>query len=127
MKKTVLLSIAFLASVWLACSGSDTYRGEWKAIDTKGAKAKITFEAKSFMISDSTGKNKKFDYTQNSIKTENGVETYGIVLADGRKYQLNFPLANNESLGLIKDENGNLLYAIGRKDFVSYEDIFGLK
>ncbi|MEE1945469.1 hypothetical protein VRU48_10140 [Pedobacter sp. KR3-3] len=127
MKKTVLLSIVFLVSILIACSGSDTYRGEWKATDTKGEKSKITFEAKSFVFTDSTGKSKKFNYTQNSIKTENGVETYGIVLEDGRKYELNFPKANDESQGIIKDENGKLIYAIGRKDYISYEDVFGLK
>ncbi|WP_199141048.1 hypothetical protein [Pedobacter sp. ASV12] len=127
MKKLVHLSLGLFVGLLMACSGSDTYRGEWKATDTKGTKTKITFEAKSFMLTDSLGKSKKFNYTQNSIKTENGVETYGIVLEDGRKYEINFPKANDESQGIIKDENGKLIYAIGRKDYVSYEDVFGLK
>ncbi len=127
MKKSVFLSLVVLASILLACSGSDTYRGEWKATDTRGGKSKITFEAKSFVLTDSLGKNKKFNYTQNSIKTENGIETYGIVLEDGRKYEINFPVASDETIGIIKDGNGKLMYAIGRKNYVSYEDVFGLK
>lgn len=127
MKKCVLLLLLLLANILIGCSGSATYQGEWKATDTEGTKAKIVFEAKSFVLTDSMGKSKKFNYTQNSIKMENGVETYGIALEDGRTYEINFPVANDETIGIIKDENGKLIYAIGRKDYVNYEGVFGLK
>ncbi len=127
MKKSSVLLVGIFAILLIGCSGSDTYRGSWKATDSQGAKLEIFFEAKIFTIKDSIGESKKFDYTQNSVQSENSVETYGIKLGDGRGYQINFPNANDESLGIIKDENGNPIYTISRKDYIKYEDIFKLK
>lgn len=121
-----LLPVIFILLL-IACSGSDTYRGSWKAMDSNGRKWEIVFDEKSFTVRDSTGKNEKYDYTQNAVNVENSVETYGIQLGDGRKYQINFPVADDESKGLIKDENGNPMYTIGRKDYVQYEDLFKLQ
>ena len=127
MKKVSIFSLLLVVITMISCSGSDTYRGSWKALDVEGNKFEIIFDAKSFVIKDSLGKSTKFEYTQNSVKTENFVETYGIKLSDGRGYQINFPNSKDESIGLIFDENGNGLYTISRKDYIKYEDIYKLK
>nr|WP_315257074.1 hypothetical protein [uncultured Flavobacterium sp.] len=126
MKKIRVTLLAILAVILVGCSGSDTYRGSWKATDSKGEKFELFFDAKNFTVKDSTGKSKKYDYSQNSVEIENSVATYGIQLGDGRGYQINFPNAEDESLGLIKDENGNPMYTISRKDYIKYEDVFKL-
>lgn len=127
MKKVSIFSLLLVIITMISCSGSETYRGSWKALDVEGNKFEIIFDAKSFVIKDSLGKSTKFEYTQNSVKTENFVETYGIKLSDGRGYQINFPNSKDESIGLIFDENGNGLYTISRKDYIKYEDIYKLK
>jgi hypothetical protein len=126
MKKISIRLLAILAVILVGCSGSDTYRGSWKATDSKGGKFELFFDAKNFTVKDSLGKSKKYEYTQNSVEIENSVATYGIQLGDGRAYQINFPNADDESLGLIKDENGNPLYTISRKKYIKYEDVFKL-
>jgi hypothetical protein len=126
MKKISGAFFGVLVVILIGCSGSDTYRGSWKATDSKGAKYELFFDAKSFTVKDSSGKNEKYEYSQNSVEIENSVSTYGIQLSDGRGYQINFPIANNESLGLIKDENGETLYTISRKGYLKYEDVFKL-
>ena len=126
MKKFKIFSLAVLTSILVSCSGSDTYRGLWKATDPNGNKFDITFDAKSFVIKDTLGKSNRYEYTQNSVKTENSVETYGIKLEDGRGYLINFPNAKDESVGLIFDENGKGLYTISRDNYISYDDIYNL-
>lgn len=88
--------VFLLAGILLlaACSGSDVYNGKWKATDTNGIHFEINFEPKSFSIIDSTGKVVKYEYSQNSVKIENSVRTYGIRVGDGRAYQIHFPITN---------------------------------
>jgi len=126
MKKISITLLAILSVILVGCSGSDTYRGSWKATDSKGGKFEIFFDAKNFTVKNSSGKSEKYDYTQNSVVIENSVTTYGIQLGDGRGYQINFPNADNETLGFIKDENGNPIYTISRKDYRQYEDVYKL-
>lgn len=126
MRKISITILGILAIILVGCSGSETYRGSWKALNSKGNKFEISFDAKNFTIKDSLGKVEKYEYSQNSVSIENSVSTYGIQLQDGRKYEINFPNSKNESLGLLKDENGNPIYTIGRKNYVKYEDIFKL-
>lgn len=124
MKKASIALLGILPVIFVGCNGSDTYRGWWKATDSNGAKFELFFNAKDFTVRNSSGKKEKFEYSQNSVQIENAVSTYGIQLDDGRNYQINFPKSNDESMGIIKDENGNPIYTIGRKDFVKHEDIF---
>jgi hypothetical protein len=126
MKKASIALLGILAVILVGCSGSDTYRGSWKATDAKGKKFELFFNAKDFTVRNSSGKKEKFEYSQNAVQIENSVSTYGIQLADGRNYQINFPKSDDESMGLIKDENGTPLYVISRKDYLKYEDIFKL-
>jgi hypothetical protein len=121
------ISILIVAVFLLACSGSETYRGGWKATDGNGAKFEIMFDAKSFIVQDSLRKETKFEYTQNSVNIKNSISTYGIQLGDGRNYQINFPKANDESVALMLDNNGYVLYTMSRKDYLKYEDVFKLQ
>jgi hypothetical protein len=119
--------LGFMVFLITACGGSDAYQGTWKATDGDGSKFEITFDSKKFDVKDSLGKIEKYDYSQNSVNIENSVKTYGIKLSDGRGYQINFPNANNDAVGLIKDENGDPIYVISRQSYMSYDDIFKLK
>lgn len=124
MKKIFLL--IFLTLILLtSCEGSDSYQGKWKAMNSKGEKFEIFFYPKSFSIKDSLGKSQEYNYTQNSIKSENSIKSYGILLEDGRRYLIYFPL-KDESIGLIKDENGEQMFTISRKKHITYEDIYKL-
>jgi hypothetical protein len=127
MKKLNSVLLAIAAIFLIACSGSETYRGGWKATDSNGAKLEIIFDAKSFSVQDSMRKSTKFEYTQNSVNIKNSIATYGIQLGDGRNYQINFPKANDESVALVLDNNGYVLYTMSRKEYLKYEDVFKLK
>ncbi len=124
MKKCSLLLI-FLFTIFFSCKGSDTYQGNWKALDLDGKKFEVNFSPTKFSIKDSDGKTKVYEYTQNSIKSENSMATYGILLKDGRGYQIFFP-KNDESVGLILDENGKQMYTISRKNYITYDEIYKL-
>lgn len=127
MKKTTTFLLGLVIVFLHGCSGSDTYRGLWKATGSRGEKLEITFEAKNFSIKDSTGKTNNFSYTQNSVSIKNSVETYGIKLSDGRAYYISFPIADDESKGVILDGGGNLTYIISKTGYIGYEDIYKLK
>ncbi len=43
MKKLNSLIIVILALIICACSGSETYRGKWQALDNEGAKYEFFF------------------------------------------------------------------------------------
>lgn len=126
MRMTKKILSALVLAFLFGCSGSDTYRGLWKATNAIGEKFDITFEAKSLSVKDSTGKVSKYEYTQNSVSIENAVETYGIKLSDGRDYLINFPLPDDETKGVIKDAGGNMIFIIGKGTYVKYEDIYKL-
>ncbi len=118
MKKLSILLLGIFTVILIGCSGSDRYRGAWKATDAEGVKFDLFFDAKSLTVTDSTGKSQKFDYTQNSIEFKNSVENYGIQLGNGTSYKIVFPDSNKESFGLIKDEAGNSLYTISRTVYI---------
>ena len=124
MKKFSIILI-FFSIIFFSCEGSDSYQGNWKALDSNGIKFEISFSPTKFSIKDSVGKSNVYEYTQNSIKSENSIETYGILLKDGRGYQIYFP-KKDESVGLLLDENGKQMYTICRKDYVTYDEIYKL-
>ena len=94
-------------------------------MNPKGEKFEIEFSPKKVSIKDSSGKSSEYKYVQNSIKSENSIETYGIRLSDGRGYQIYFP-KNDESVGLMMDENGSQMFTISRAKYLTYEDIYKL-
>ena len=126
IKRINQLLVLFLL-ILSSCSGSKTYQGKWKATDPSGKKFDIEFSPKSFTIKDETGDSSNFEYTQNSIKIENSIETYGIQLGDGRVYQIHFPIATDESIGVILDGAGNLNYTIDRSEYKTLQDVYKLK
>jgi hypothetical protein len=126
MKNTLFFLSSFFMIFLIACSGSDTYRGKWKAMDKEGNKFEISFEPKSFTVTDSLGKEAKYDYTQNSVSIKNSAATYGIQLGDGRGYQIHFPNTAYEYQGSLRDENGVTLYTLNRNEYTPYEDIYKL-
>ena len=122
----IILSITIFL-LFIACDGSDTYRGKWKATDREGAHYEISFGENNFTVEPDSGEIKQFSYTQNSINIENSTKTYGIQLDDGRNYQIIFPIKNDETKGIINDGNGQLIYTISRNKFMTYEDIYKFK
>lgn len=126
MKNTIGLVYGFLLVLLFSCSGSETYRGTWKAMDADGNRIEILFDAKSFVVKTDSLEQKEYKYTQTQVRIENSVKTYGIQLEDGRKYQIYFPNSDDESLGLIRDEHGGTLYTISRNEFLQPENIYKL-
>ena len=127
MRKLITFFLALVLISLYSCSGSDTYRGLWKAINERGEKFEITFDAKSFTVKDSAGKTDTYTYKQNSVSIKNSIETYGIQVSDGKSYVINFPVADDETKGVIQDATGRPLYIIGRSKYVQYEEVYGLK
>jgi len=128
MKTCYLITSFFFALLVLAsCSGSDVYQGHWKATDPDGKKYEINFEPEIFSIKDQSGHVDKFEYTQNSIKIENSVKTYGIHISDGRAYTIFFPIANDTSKAVILFQNTQPLYTISRTSYIEYKDLYKLK
>lgn len=77
--KTAALLPALTVSLLLsACSGSEAYRGEWKAMAPDGSKAEISFAEKSFTVKDEKGAQTVYEYTQNEYQYENGRTSYEI-------------------------------------------------
>lgn len=127
MKNLIASFCGILLLLLAACSGSDTYRGAWKAMDIQGARYEIVFDARKFTVKGSDDKVVVFRYTQNSVHIRNAVKTYGIRLSDGRSYQIDFPDSKDESTGLIKDANGVPVYTISRNNYIPYTDLYQLK
>lgn len=125
MKRLQFLILAVCTVLLFSCEGSDVYRGEWKAVDTDNEKLTLSFEAKSFSISYPDGELEKRDYTQNQVSIENGVKTFGIK-SEGRTFKLHFPISGDESKGTFQDENGKIIYTIGRTDYITYDDLYGI-
>lgn len=125
--KKLLLFFSILSFLLIACSGSDVYRGAWKATDAQGGKFELVFDAKLFSVTDSTGKKDEFKYSQNSVNINNGVSSYGIQLSDGRKYEILFPIPSNPKVALLKDENNVPVFAISRDEYMKYEELYNLK
>jgi hypothetical protein len=108
------------------CSGSDVYQGNWKATDSEGNRFEIDFMPKSFKVNDLKGKIVAYEYTQNSVKIENSVKTYGIKLSDGRMFKIFFPLADDTSKGVLMLSNDEPLYTLCRTEYIEYKDLYNL-
>ncbi|MFK8037946.1 MAG: hypothetical protein AB8B74_06625 [Crocinitomicaceae bacterium] len=126
MKKIYSILTILTLALLSACSGSDTYRGNWKATDSNGTQFDLNFEAKTFSVKNQLDEITTHGYTQNSININNSIETYGIKLDDGRSCQINFPIADDESKGIITDGSGIVIYTISRTDYINYNDLNSL-
>lgn len=131
MRKIKLILTLFLFIVLLSCNGSDSYIGNWKALDLKDKKHEIIFSKDKIFIKDSTGKLLK---QHNYIQTGNGhqgssnrfIDTYDILLNNGIKYEIYFP-KNDEGCGLIRYKNGENLYTISKTKYLTIDDINKIK
>ena len=121
---TTLFILALIALT--GCSGSDVYLGEWKGTDINGDKYTLSFNPENFSIKRENGDSLNFEYTQNSVKTENSAKTYGIKLRDGRTYNIFFPIANDVSKGLMTMENGKPVYTLSRTSYLSQDELYSL-
>lgn len=126
MKKYISLFFALVALLLTNCKGSESYRGNWKAMDAEGHKSEITFTENTITVKDSTGEVTTLQYTQNSIKFHNTECTFGITIKDKGTFQIYFPNKKCDS-GLIRIDDNNTLYSIDRNEFLSFEDRFGRK
>ncbi|RZL32497.1 MAG: hypothetical protein EOO96_13935 [Pedobacter sp.] len=126
MKNFSYIFFALIATFFVACSGSDTYQGEWKATNNQGSKYTLNFSPKELSIKDSTGKSVKYGYTQNSIKISNGIKNYGINLKDGRKYTITFPISKDETKAYLSGGNGKTVYTLSRNSYISQDDLYQL-
>jgi hypothetical protein len=121
---TTLFIFALIALT--GCGGSDSYLGEWKGTDINGDKYTLSFKPKDFSIKRANGDSLNFEYTQNSVKTENSVRTYGLKLKDGRAYNIFFPIANDVSKGFMTMEDGKPVYTLSRTAYISQDEIYNL-
>ncbi|MBS1511881.1 MAG: hypothetical protein JST86_13625 [Bacteroidetes bacterium] len=124
---TSVYLLALSTLILSGCEGSGKYRGKWKATAVNGAKYEITFNAKSFTVNDSTANPEAHDYTQYSYTYDNGITTYGIALANGRKYLLRFPNKDEAGVAIMMTEGGALMYTLSRNKFITNDDMYKLK
>jgi hypothetical protein len=122
----LIIPVTFIILILISCEGSDVYRGEWKAIDTEGEKAEILFTADQITISPENGEQVIWEYSQNSVSIENGRRSYGINVDQGASFRIVFPIKNDQEKGAIADQNNRIVYIIGRNNFYTYEEVFGL-
>ena len=126
MKIFTIIFITLFTFIIVGCSGSDVYRGKWKATSEDGTQSELDFGENDLAVT-VNGETQHFEYTQNSVNISNSVETYGVKLGDGRAIQIHFPIANDESKGSILDANGRPIYIISRSDYLGYEDVYGIQ
>jgi uncharacterized lipoprotein YehR (DUF1307 family) len=124
MKKIKLVIVNCLFLLLYSCGSSDDYQGKWKAVNLEGEKHEITFLQKKITIREISGNTVQYSFIQTGMghqgSTERTIDNYTILLNNGAKYQIYFP-KNDETMGIILDENGAPLFTISRKDFLSYD------
>lgn len=126
MKRTLSAALLLFTFILAGCEGSDVYQGTWKALDKEGNKIEIMFSPTEMSIENGDKQAEKWGYTQNSVNINNGVRNYGIKVDNGKTYSIIFPIANDTEKGAVADQNGNILYIIGKKKYYTYDDIYGL-
>ena len=111
-------SLLFLSS----CSGSKVIQGRWKAQDVSKSYSGIIFQSKKLIID-----KEDYDYTQNKMGSENGIDYYGFEI-DGEEFIIIFPDKTHKNIALfIKPSydnplKGQLIYALNRNDKPDYEE-----
>ena len=127
MQKIKLILNLFSFIILLSCNGSDSYIGNWKALDIKEKKYEIIFSKDKISIKDNSG---KLLNQQTYIQIRNGhqgssnrfIDTYDILLNNGIKYEIYFP-KNDEDCGLIRYKTGEILYTISKTKYLTIDDI----
>ena len=121
--KTALLPALAAALLLGACSGSESYRGEWKAVasdgsKSDGSKAEITFAEKSFTVKDEKGKEAVYEYTQNQYKLESGRTSYGIDIKNASEARIVFPFKGKADRATMVAPDDTILYMLDRHAYV---------
>ena len=126
MKRIIPATFILFCIILTSCSGSDVYQGTWKALDGEEKQFEITFRPKEMAIKEVDGESEKQGYSQNSVSIRNSTRTYGIQLDNGMSYSVVFPIPGNVEKGAITDQNGQILFIIGKSKYYSYKDVYGL-
>ena len=117
----------FAAALFLtACSGSEAYRGEWKATAADGTKAEIVFAEKSFTVKDEKGGQTVYEYTQNKYQFENGRTSYGIDIKNGSEAQIVFPFKGNGERAAMTAPDDTILYTLDRRAYIPVDRFWQL-
>ncbi|AYG00456.1 glycosyltransferase [Lactococcus allomyrinae] len=118
----LLLGLAISLVVLVGCSGSKSIQGTWKVQDASGDNSTITFTDKKVTVDGQT-----YNYTQNAVGTENGVNYYGIK-QDGQNYTIIFPDKNKNIAIMIQPDStddylkGTMLYAMNKTNQPNYKE-----
>ena len=124
--KTALLPALAAALLLGACSGSESYRGEWKAVASDGSKAEITFAEKSFTVKYEKGKETVYEYTQNQYKLESGRTSYGIDIKNASEARIVFPFKGKTDRATIVAPDDTILYMLDRHAYVPTDQFWKL-
>ncbi|MBX9449875.1 MAG: hypothetical protein KL787_09220 [Taibaiella sp.] len=120
MKKSVLFGIVILISAVMlsGCKGSGTYRGEWKVTGINGDRFVFHFLEKSLVTTGTSGRSDTVGYTQNVIRIENGIRSYGIHLSNGYQYLIVFPVKSDDTKAKITNPEGGTIFTMGRSAYI---------
>ncbi len=125
-KTAALLPALATALLISACSGSESYRGEWKAVASDGSKAEITFAEKSFTVKDEKGKETVYEYTQNQYKLESGRTSYGIDIKNASEARIVFPFKGKTDRATMVAPDDTILYMLDRHAYVPADQFWKL-
>ncbi|MDO5073730.1 MAG: glycosyl transferase [Neisseria animaloris] len=125
-----IFSLLFSGAIILllnGCSGSETYRGTWKAMDTNNVPMEIVFEEKQFTLSDLQKNTKKtYRYSQNTIQYENGKRRYGIQVENGASFSIAFPFQNDEERAMLIAPDNTVVMTLDRTKHLPLKDFWQL-
>lgn len=110
----------------MGCQGSEVYRGKWKALNPEGIQSTIEFTEDKMIVTRDSSDTETWKYAQNSVHISNRNREYGIRIDNGLNYKILFPVKDNLDKGAIADQNGQIIFTIGRNEFNTYQDVFGL-
>ena len=126
MRNFIFLKLFVLTLVIMGCQGSEVYRGKWKALNSEGIQYTIEFTEEQMIVTRDSSDTETWKYAQNSVHISNRNREYGIRLDNGLSYKILFPIKDNQDKGAITDQNGQIIFTIGRNEFYTYQDVFGL-
>ena len=126
MRNFIFLKLFVLTLVIMGCQGSEVYRGKWKALNPEGIQSTIEFTEDQMIVTRDSSDTETWKYAQNSVHISNRNREYGIRLDNGLSYKILFPIKDNQDKGAITDQNGQIIFTIGRNEFYTYQDVFGL-
>ncbi|URZ02839.1 glycosyltransferase [Clostridium felsineum] len=104
------------------CSGSKSIQGTWKVQNANGKNSTIVFKDKKVTVDGKT-----FDYTQNAVGTENGINYY-VIQQHNEKYTIIFPDKDKNIAIMIEPDStdnylqGKLLYAMNKIKQPNYKE-----